>query len=391
MSVWVVVGGQFGSEGKGKVSAIITMQEEVDLCIRCGGPNSGHSFQRQNGELLVLRQLPTGFVRRQTRLLIPAGGLVDLEVLRSEIKALGLDASRVGVDRNAMVITQRDREQERSLGLAERLSSTLCGVGSAVARRALRTTDVQLAGNAAMTQDWLRPFIADVSAEANDAVDGGKKVLVEGTQGCGLSLYHSAYYPKTTSRDTNAAGFLSEVGLSPRLASEVVLVFRTFPIRVAGAQAGPLQDELTWEQLQVESNSPVPLQEYTSVTHKLRRLGRFDWRAAATAVRLNRPTKIAVNFLDYLDFGNRGALEWATLTPGAKTFVENLEKAFGTPVSYLGTGPRLRDNILCLSRDSSRRAIEPNSNHASVKMRPGTQERDTDLSPAAAQQEPSAR
>src|SRR6266849_7015462 len=112
VSVWVVVGGQFGSEGKGKISAIITLQEEIDICIRCGGPNSGHSFQMPNGELVLLRQLPTGFVRPQTRLLIPAGGLVDLEVLRFEIEALRLDASRVGVDRNAMVITADDRDQE---------------------------------------------------------------------------------------------------------------------------------------------------------------------------------------------------------------------------------------------------------------------------------------
>ena len=69
MSVWVVVGGQYGSEGKGKVSAIITLQEQIDICIRCGGPNSGHSFQKPDGELVLLRQLPTGFVRPQTRLL----------------------------------------------------------------------------------------------------------------------------------------------------------------------------------------------------------------------------------------------------------------------------------------------------------------------------------
>lgn len=345
MSVWVVVGGQFGSEGKGKISAIITLQEEIDICIRCGGPNSGHSFRTPDGELVLLRQLPTGFVRPQTRLLIPAGGLVDLEVLRSEIEVLRLDASRVGIDRNAMVITIKDRGREQRLGLRERLSSTLCGVGSAVARRALRTSDVHLAASTAATQEWLRPFITDVSAEANSAVDNGQKVLVEGTQGSGLSLYHSLYYPKTTSRDTTAAGFISEVGLSPRLVSEVVLVFRTFPIRVAGAQAGPLSEELTWEQLQVESNSPIPLHEYTSVTHKLRRLGRFDWEAAKTAVRLNRPTRIAVNFLDYLDFKNRGASQWAELSSGAIAFLENLEATCGAEAVYIGTGPCLSDNI----------------------------------------------
>ncbi len=345
MSVWVVVGGQFGSEGKGKISAIITLQEEIDLCVRCGGPNSGHSFQKQNGELVLLRQLPTGFVRPETRLLIPAGGLVDLQVLRSEIEGLGLDATRVGVDRNAMIITSGDRERERELGLSERLSSTLCGVGSAVARRALRSSDVQLAENVVGKHDWLRPFLTDVSAEANTAVDSGKKVLLEGTQGSGLSLYHSALYPKATSRDTNAAGFLSEVGLSPRVVSEIVLVFRTFPIRVAGVQAGPLHEELTWEKLQVECRSPVPLHEYTSVTHKLRRLGRFDWDAARRAAILNRPTKLAINFLDYLDFENRGVSDWEGLTPAAKRFVDNLEEMCDTQAFCVGTGPRLWDNV----------------------------------------------
>jgi adenylosuccinate synthase len=345
VSVWVVVGGQFGSEGKGKISAIITLQEEIDICIRCGGPNSGHSFQKQNGELVLLRQLPTGFVRPQTRLLLPAGGLVDLDVLRSEIEALGLDPAWVGVDRNTMVITSADRDRERELGLSERLSSTLCGVGSAVARRALRTGDVQLAANVAGRHEWLRPFITDVSAEANMAVDAGKKVLVEGTQGSGLSLYHSSFYPKTTSRDTNAAGFLSEVGLSPRLVSEIVLVFRTFPIRVAGIQAGPLRNELTWDQLQDESGSPEPLHEYTSVTRKLRRVGGFNWGEARSAIKLNRPTRVALNFVDYLAFENRRASNCSDLSSNAKGFISGLED-LGVPVCYIGTGPRLTDNIL---------------------------------------------
>lgn len=344
MSVWVVVGGQFGSEGKGKVSAIITLREQIDLCIRCGGPNSGHSFQKQNGEIVLLRQLPTGFVRPQTRLLIPAGGLVDPDILKGEIEALGLDASRVGIDRNAMVITPDDRENEKRLALSERLSSTLCGVGSAVARRALRAKDVELAASAAARHEWLGPFLTDVSMEANEAVDKGRSVLIEGTQGSGLSLYHSQHYPKTTSRDTNAAGFVSEVGLSPRLVSEVVLVFRTFPIRVCGPQAGPLNEELTWEELQDESGSPSPLHEYTSVTHKLRRVGRFDWRDAKLAFALNRPTRIALNFVDYLSFENRAASDWESLTENARTFVRDLQQ-FGAPVCYIGTGPRLADNI----------------------------------------------
>jgi adenylosuccinate synthase len=101
---------------------------------------------------------------------------------------------------------------------------------------------------------WLRKLLTDVSTEINDGLDQRRNVLIEGTQGFGLSLYHSDHYPKTTSRDTSAAGFLSEVGVSPRLVTDIVVVFRTFPIRVAGAQAGPLGDEITWEQIRAESD-----------------------------------------------------------------------------------------------------------------------------------------
>src|SRR5256885_10703078 len=109
MSLWVVVGGQFGSEGKGKVSAFIALQENIDICIRCGGPNSGHSFVDRDGTVKLLRQLPTGYIRPETRLLIPAGALIDLDVLKGELDAFGLDGRRVGVDRNAMIIEACDR------------------------------------------------------------------------------------------------------------------------------------------------------------------------------------------------------------------------------------------------------------------------------------------
>ncbi|MGB8535723.1 MAG: adenylosuccinate synthetase, partial [Acidobacteriaceae bacterium] len=250
MSVWVVVGGQYGSEGKGKIAAFITLQEQIDICVRCGGPNSGHCFVDDSGTLQALRQVPTGYVRAGTRLLIPAGGLVDLEILRRELDLLSLGPDRVGIDRHAMVIEESDRTAEQELGLRERLSSTLCGVGSAVARRVLRGSDVRLATDVAVYRPWLKQYLGDVSAEVNHGIDHGMKVLIEGTQGSGLSLYHSSSYPKATSRDTNAAGFLAEVGVSPLLVSEIVLVFRTYPIRVAGGQAGPLAEETTWENVQ---------------------------------------------------------------------------------------------------------------------------------------------
>lgn len=350
MSLWVVVGGQYGGEGKGKIAAFITRQEEIDLCIRCGGPNSGHSFVNGSGDTVLLRQLATGYIRPQTRLLIPAGALIDLEVLKYELDMLGLDRRRVGVDRNAMVVELKDKKAEAALQLRERLSSTLCGVGSAVARRALRGADVRTAAIAAKEVPWLAELITNVSDEANLALDLGRKVLVEGTQGFGLSLYHSDSYPKTTSRDTTAAGFLSEVGLSPRLVTEIVVVFRTFPIRVAGEQAGPLKDEITWEDVRRESGYPYPIEEMTTVTKKVRRVGRFDWELAARAGCANRPSRIAVNGLDYLDFANRERR--GELTAPALRFVDEVESKLQVPVWICGTGPALSDLSVRASQDS---------------------------------------
>ncbi len=287
MSLWVVVGGQYGSEGKGKVSAFITKQENIHICVRCGGPNSGHSFVDENGKNVVLRQLPTGFVNPRTRLLIPAGALIDPAVLKQEIESLGLSPERVGIDRKCFIIEEKDREKEHALGLRERLSSTLCGVGSAQSRRVLRGEDARLASDVSREHPWMSKYLTDVSDEVNSGLDHEKRVLIEGTQGFGLSLYHSDYYPKTTSRDTTASGFLSEVGVSPRLVTEIVVVFRTFPIRVAGQQAGPLKDEITWEELQEESGYPYPIAEYTSVTHKIRRIARFDFELALKAAITN--------------------------------------------------------------------------------------------------------
>lgn len=341
MSVWVVVGGQYGSEGKGKVSAFITLKEGIDICVRCGGPNSGHSFVDEDGKNKILRELPTGYVNPSTRLLIPAGALIDPPILKNEIESFAIDPSRVGIDEKCFVIEEKDRERERSLGLRERLSSTLCGVGAAVARRVLRGADAKLAKDIVDEHPWVRNLLTDVSAEVNEAVDRGRKVLIEGTQGFGLSLYHSPYYPRTTSRDTSAPGFISEVGVSPRLVTEIVVVFRTFAIRVAGAQAGPLKDEITWEQLRKESGYPYDITEMTSVTNKVRRVGRFDWDLAQRAVEINRPTFLALNHLDYLSYSNRGVGSCQGLSQGGAEFIRELEDRLGVPARFIGTGPCL--------------------------------------------------
>ena len=92
MSLTVIVGGQYGSEGKGKVTSYLALRDNVDVVVRCGGPNSGHTVD-VNGERYELRSLPSGFINPGTRLLLAAGCLINPEILLTEIKSTGIDPS----------------------------------------------------------------------------------------------------------------------------------------------------------------------------------------------------------------------------------------------------------------------------------------------------------
>ena len=332
MSITVVVGGQFGSEGKGKICAHLATTDNVDYMVRCGGPNSGHTVDLE-GNQYKLRQVPAGFVNPDTRLLIAAGALIDPEVFLQEVKMCGLDPKRIGIDKNAGVIETVDLANEQSLDLAGRLGSTGTGVGSAVSRRALRDPAFCLAAD----HPALKPFITSVREELGDAVRQNRSIVVEGTQGFGLSLYHAEKWPYRTSRDTTAHSFLGEVGLGVR-DYDVILAIRTHPIRVAG-NSGPLPKEITWEDVQRESGYPHPIAEFTTTTNRLRRVASFDWSVVKQAVAANAPTQIALHGSDYIDYANYGESNYSCLTEDARKFIVSLETRLGVPVAFVGTGP----------------------------------------------------
>ncbi len=227
MAVTVVVGGQYGGEGKGKITSYLSIRDDVAYVVRCGGPNSGHTVDFQ-GTRYQLRSLPAGFINNGSRLLLAAGSLINPRILLREIEICGVSTARVGVDFNAGVISEKEARQERELLLRENIGSTLSGTGAAVAARALRGGDFKLAKDV----PELSQFLTCVAEEVNTAIDNGRQVIVEGTQGFGLSLYHTEFYPYATSRDTTASAFLSEVGLSPLSVTSVIMVIRTYPIRV---------------------------------------------------------------------------------------------------------------------------------------------------------------
>jgi adenylosuccinate synthase len=330
MGVSIVVGGQYGSEGKGKVAQHFARSRDARAVVRVGGTNSGHTSLGGEGEREVLRQLPTSALDPDILCVLAAGSYIDLEILTGEIDRLALPAERLVIDPGAMIITPADRDAERASDLRQRIGSTASGTGEAVARRTRRLSAEDLAG----AQPELAPYLAPVRPLLREMLDDGEHIVIEGTQGFGLSLLHSPHYPKTTSRDTTAAGALAETGLSPLDVQEVVLVLRSFPIRVAG-DSGPFgAPETTWAQIALESGHHGELAEITSVTRKLRRVARFDPLIVREAIAANNPSVIVLNHIDHVDVAARGGL-----TARASEFLTDVEARIGRRVDLLGLGP----------------------------------------------------
>jgi adenylosuccinate synthase len=147
-------------------------------------------------------------------------------------------------------------------------------------------------------------------------------------------LLHGGYYPKATSRDTTAASFVGEAGLSPRDVDEITLVLRCHPIRVAG-DSGPLKGETTWAEIAKAAALPEDYCELTTATQKVRRVGAFDPGLVRRAIDANNPTCIVLNHFDYVDSGVRNRL----FNVRALDFLKTVESAIGRRIDLVGTSP----------------------------------------------------
>ena len=168
-------------------------------------------------------------------------------------------------------------------------------------------------------------------------------MLIEGTQGAGLSLFHGSY-PHVTSRDTSVAGCLSEAGIPPSRVRRVVMVCRTHPIRVQsprGGTSGPMgEHEIDWGVIAERSRIPLEAlkkSELTSTTHRQRRVSEFNWDLLRRAAALNGPTDIALTFVDYLNPTNADARRFDRLDPKTINFIEEVQRVAAAPVSLIST------------------------------------------------------
>jgi len=331
--VTVVVGGQFGSEGKGKVTQLLAERLRSRVTVRVGGPNSGHTVVAADGRSFVLRQLPSAAVLPEMLCVLGPGSYIDVEVLLQEIRLLGISPQQVKIDPSAVIVTDQARCAEIEAKLFQSIGSTETGTGAAVAARLARDGSATFAHNVPK----LTSMLVDVPALLRRRLNAGQRVIVEGTQGFGLSLLHAREYPFVTSRDTSAASFVSEVGLSPLDVDDVVMVLRAFPIRVAG-NSGPLPREIDWVTITTVGGHDHVIEERTSVTKRVRRVARFDTEVVRRAIQINAPTTIVLNHLDYLDHSCcvSGGPSQAT-----EDFVKQVEESIRRAVDYIGLSPAL--------------------------------------------------
>ena len=322
MPVTVIVGGQYGSEGKGKVAFAEARRTGATVAVRVGGSNAGHTVYDDHGARHVFRHLPTAVLLPEMTCVLGPGSLIDPDVLRGEVDRLDLSPDRLIIDPMASVISNSCKKRESDSGLGERIGSTLTGTGQALVDRVRRSP----AANLARSDPYLARF---TTAPARDCLrqrlSVGERVVIEGTQGFGLSNLQSPYYPFATSRDTSASTFVSEAGISPLDVDEVVLVIRAFPIRVGG-NSGPLPRETTWEALARSACKPGLL-EFTTVTNRPRRVAEFDPEIVRSAIAANAPTSVVLNHVDYL------GEQW-------QDSVERIEASIGRRADWLGVSPR---------------------------------------------------
>lgn len=330
MSLSIVVGGQYGSEGKGKVAHYWAKKMNAAAVVRVGGSNSGHTVYGADNNKYAMRMLPTASILDGVTSVLPAGSYIDVSVLLEEIKKAGISQEHLKIDSNAVIITQANKEEEQKMNLREKIGSTLSGTGAAVLARVRRDSNISMAKDV----PELAPYIEDTKAYLRDLLDNKAHVVIEGTQGYGLSNYHTMEYPCATSRDTTAAGFLSETGLSPFDVEHVVMTIRAFPIRVAG-HSGTLKEEMNWEQVSEESGSKEYFEEKTTVTHCVRRVARFTPDIVKEAILVNQPDVIVLNHMDYIDISHKNTDE---LSKKQKEFLASVETGIGRKISYCGNG-----------------------------------------------------
>ena len=343
----VLVGGQYGSEGKGAIAAHIA--NDYKIHVRVGSPNAGHTIY-WNGDKHVMQSIPCGWINPVADIVIGRGALLNMKQLMKEIIHIMQYypdfMTRLYIDAEAGILDEKFHEMEGGVNgeMHRRIGSTGEGVGPArIARIQRDKTTFRQFKDVAEEYGLEECIMENTPKYLAMAQDAGFDILIEGTQGSALSLLHS-HWPYCTSIDTNAAGIISEVGIAPSRVTDVLMVCRTYPIRVAG-NSGPMNNEISWDELNKRMQDRGYIgqitPEKTTVTHKIRRIAEWDDDLFEQSFILNAPTDIALTFADYIDPSIADCDDMYRVMNSdllLEFLGEHLDTEIG--VRYIGTGPK---------------------------------------------------
>lgn len=295
----ICVGVNWGSESKGIMAVDLAKKfNKYDIAATTNSCQSGHtSYHEVNGELVkvVNRQLPSSFPY-VNKIVIGPGAMIKPHVLKEEIEGLeklGFKdiRERLFIDKHTGVTPDDAHEKEKEL--VDRIASTGEGVGFSWTERIMRSAKV--AKDIKEFKDFAT--ICDTA----DIVNSGGDVLLEGSQGFGLSLFYGSY-PHVTSRDTTPATLLAGIGGSIHSVRKIYGVARTYPIRVGNTKntSGDMGIELTWEEIAKRSGYEE-LGEYTTVTKRLRRIAEWNSDLVINACKICGIDELCITFINYLN------------------------------------------------------------------------------------------
>lgn len=389
MGATIILGGQWGDEGKGKLTDALA--NRAHMVVRAnGGSNAGHTIATPQG-VFKMHLIPSGILNPDCQCVIGAGVVIDPHSLVKELDQL----EQRGIETRGLIISERahlvlpihpllDQLEEQSRG-GDPIGTTLRGIGPAyadkVARKGIRVVDLRdeatlrasvtrlldtkndilvnvfkqqpldsesLIASLLDARERLLPYIGPAEMAVQDALEGGEEVLVECAQGSLLDVDYGTY-PYVTSSSPTAAGACQGAGIAPTQVERVVAVFKAYSTRVG---SGPMPTEL------FDADGELIRErgrEYGTTTGRPRRTGWFDSVAARYSVRLNGVTEIALTLLDVLDVfesinvctAYRRGDEIVSAPPALADDFSSVEPIFETLPGWLAdtTAARRRDDL----------------------------------------------
>lgn len=331
----IVVGGQAGSESKGKLAAYLVQKFRPEAICMAASPNAGHTAYK-DGIKYVSYHLPiSSIMDGWAKILLGPSSVINVDILFDEMEKLGTAPGQLVIHPRATIIRAGHIRQEREAGLLK-IGSTNQGVGTARADKLMRDKDVLFAADVPA----LEPFLGDTVFLANAILDRGDTILCEMTQGFDLDLEHGIHPHYCTSKMINPAMAMAEAGVSPKMVGDIYGVIRPYPIRVNNREgsSGPYAEspEISWDLVKLRCECPIELQEMTTTTKLPRRVFEFSHYRMQHFTQVCRPDFLCLQFVNYLNWIDYKGTYYSNLSEETTEFIEMLEKNYA-PVSYIGT------------------------------------------------------